>query len=411
MVTEISIDKTKQNIQSETEKLENCKSAKFIPKEIESTEQLEKSVKELTEKLENLTYYEKIEHYASFHFNKNPVLVENAEKMQKISEREFIPSGEISDKCPLSGEICETAKTYSFDAVKQKFDLDNQTAIHALKSQNRYILEKEMQSINSEYNAVKSYSQEAERKLNRLIDANKLVESDNLYLKESFDYENKKQIDFCSQKISELQTDLNNFTKILEEKQAELSALIEPTPEKLPEALEIPELLRIKHIEFTAWNEEIIGANAINTNNAKLKEQRATEIKEKQSNLLEIGEKIVTLTQEISDYFSNLSNIVKQEFAGYISIDVELLEYVMSRDEYKDCFKITANGKTFPYECNGALQNNVKMQILYNLQRLKGYTGVTVMDNCEANTTQKINTLGLNCVSAYATFDKELIIK
>ena len=83
----------------------------------------------------------------------------------------------------------------------------------------------------------------------------------------------------------------------------------------------------------------------------------------------------------------------------------------MSRGEYKDCFKITANGKVFPYECNGALQNNVKMQILYNLQRLKGYTGITVMDNAESNTTQPINTLDLNCVLAYATNDNELTIK
>ena len=83
----------------------------------------------------------------------------------------------------------------------------------------------------------------------------------------------------------------------------------------------------------------------------------------------------------------------------------------MSKDEYKDCFKITANGKVYPYECNGALRNNVKMQILYNLQRLKGYTGVTIMDNCESNTTEPINSLGLNCVLAFATGDKQLIIK
>ena len=83
----------------------------------------------------------------------------------------------------------------------------------------------------------------------------------------------------------------------------------------------------------------------------------------------------------------------------------------MIRDEYKDCFKITANRKVFPYECNGALQNNVKMQVLANLQRLKGYAGVTVMDNCEANTTQPVNTCGLNCVLAYATLENKLIIK
>ena len=33
-------------------------------------------------------------------------------------------------------------------------------------------------------------------------------------------------------------------------------------------------------------------------------------------------------------------------------------------------------GKYFPYECNGALQNNLKLQILATFQRLKGYSGL-----------------------------------
>jgi hypothetical protein len=190
-----------------------------------------------------------------------------------------------------------------------------------------------------------------------------------------------------------------------------LLKLKEPTPEKLPESVEISDELKNAHSEFERIEKLITGAQAINENNAYLKFERGLEIKSKQANLLTIIEKITTLTTEISDYFSNLSNIVREEFAGDIEIDVQLLEYVMSKDEYKDCFKITANGKVFPYETNGALQNNVKMQILFNLQRLKGYTGVTVMDNCEANTTQPINTLGLNCVLVFATNYEQLIIK
>ena len=124
------------------------------------------------------------------------------------------------------------------------------------------------------------------------------------------------------------------------------------------------------HTEYEALKVDINKAIGVNENNVKLIAERSSEIKTKQANLLQIIEQITELTQAISDYFSNLSNIVKTEFAGEIEIDVELLEYVMSKDEYKDCFKITANGKTFPYECNGALQNNVKLQILANLQRL-----------------------------------------
>jgi len=215
----------------------------------------------------------------------------------------------------------------------------------------------------------------------------------------------------CEKNIERLENGLKELKKQLTGKQTEFSQLIEPTLEKLPEQLEISDELKDAHTAFELLKIDINKAIGVNENNVKLIAERSKEIKEKQANLLIIGEKIVTLTQEISDYFSNLSGVVKQEFAGDIEIDVELLEYVMSRDEYKDCFKITANGKVFPYECNGALQNNVKMQVLFNLQRLKGYTGVTVMDNCEANTSQPINTLGLNCVLAFATYDNELIIK
>ena len=123
-----------------------------------------------------------------------------------------------------------------------------------------------------------------------------------------------------------------------------------------------------------------------------------------------IGEEIAKLTTEISDYFSNLQGIVKSEFAGDIEIDVQLLEYVMSKDEYKDCFKITANGKVFPYETNGALINNLKLQVLSTFQRLKGYNGITLLDNAESNTTMPINTCGCKCILAYATNDKDLII-
>ena len=67
--------------------------------------------------------------------------------------------------------------------------------------------------------------------------------------------------------------------------------------------------------------------------------------------------------------------------------------------------------KFFPYECNGALINNVKLQVLATLQRLKGYKGITILDNAEANTTQPIEPCDLNLVVAKATSEKELIIK
>ena len=126
---------------------------------------------------------------------------------------------------------------------------------------------------------------------------------------------------------------------------------------------------------------------------------------------MEVDTEIIKLQSEITDYFSNLTDVVDKEFSGKIKIGVELQEYVISKDEYKDAFKITADGKVFPSECNGALINNTKLQVLATLQRLKGYNGITIMDNAEANTTQSIEPCGLNLVIARATEDKELVIK
>ncbi len=126
---------------------------------------------------------------------------------------------------------------------------------------------------------------------------------------------------------------------------------------------------------------------------------------------MEVDTEIITLQEEITDYFSNLTDVVENEFNGKIKIGVELQEYVISKDEYKDAFKITADDKVFPHECNGALINNTKLQVLATLQRLKGYNGITIMDNAEANTTQSIEACGLNLVIARATSDKGLIIK
>ena len=408
--TEISISKIKSQIESETEQLETLKNSTFTPKQTEPTDQLEKELSDLQKKLLIMEYFTDLNFYASKYFGNNYVLVKNAAKIKEISERVFIFSGQESG-CPLNKQECPTAKSNAEKTEKLVFDSENEIEIKQYKAENRRILEKEMSAINSEYITAKYALKEAEQKLNLLIESNKHVTDDNLVTETFFDVEKERKITESNEKIRGLNYDLEKLSTQLTEKQTELSNLIEPTPEKLPESVGISIELKNAHLEFERIKELIIGAKAINEYNKQMIVNRSVQIKEKQANLLQIIEQITTLTTEISDYFSNLTNIVKQEFAGDILIDVELLEYVISRDEYKGTFKITANGKTFPYECNGSLQNNTKLQILFNLQRLKGYTGVTIMDNCESSTTDPINSLGLNCVLAYATYDKELIIK
>jgi hypothetical protein len=410
-VLEVGIDRLKNQIEIETGKLEAVGNSAFEPKRLESTENLMIQVSNLTDILSRLEYFETIESYAAKYFSKNPVLVENQKKIIDVQNRAFISSGEISNKCPLSGEVCETAKNHSINSEKLKFEQSKTWYILQIKTKNREILEKERQSINQNFFNAKHDLSVTEHQLNLVVKRNEQIEAENKTSEASHESTKLTQIDVIQHKILELQVELQKLSKQLTEKQTEISNLIEPPPEKLPEQAIISDELKAKNQEYEALKVEINKAQGVNENNAKLKAEREIQIKEKQMNLIEIGQNIATLTDDISNYFGTLSEIVKNEFAGDIQIDVELLEYVMSRDEYKDCFKITANGKVFPYECNGALQNNLKMQILFNFQRLKDYNGVTIMDNCEANTTQPINSLGLNCVLAFARNEEKLTIK
>ena len=179
----------------------------------------------------------------------------------------------------------------------------------------------------------------------------------------------------------------------------------------LPTEMSISQELKDANLEFLNLRKEQIGNVAINANNKKNKAKKELEVTEKRALLLEISTQISQLQEQITEYFSSLTEVVKNEFKGPIEIGVQLQEYVITTGEYNDVFKITANGDVFPYECNVALINNIKLQVLAGLQTLKGYKGVTIMDRAEGNTTQPLETCGLNIVTAQATMDKELIIK
>lgn len=358
---------------------------------------LHSEIKELENKLSTLKHYATVEEYASENFSKNPVLVANAKKISAIQNKEL--TDELSDACPLSGEACETARLHSASAVVLK-----------IKNENRAILTSEMTVANGEYKSMMNSIDFARERLSAIEIRNTEIRKKNELTLSTFDNEKAKKIGVLKTDISEIERQIRESAAKIEELKNNLSSLTEPTPEALPEEITIPDNLCAAHAEFITIEKEITGAEAINAYNAAKRANNDAQIKIKQELLMNLDTTIVQLRQEISDYFSNLNGIVKQEFAGDIEIGVELLEYVMSRDEYKDCFRITANGKVFPYECNGALQNNVKLQVLASLQRLNSYTGITIMDNCEANTTDPISTCGLPCVLATATNESELKI-
>lgn len=406
-----SISDAETKISQLDAKIKSVESSEFVPSPLLDTEKLKESLQNARNLLTNTEYFATIEDYAKKFYHLNPFLVENGKRVKELTERKFEPTGEISSACPLSGEDCTTAKLYSEASERKRFELNIQNQVDEIKRENRQILTREMLEANAKYQKIKAEFTQYEESFNKAVFENLKIEKDNDFLRNAFQSTKSTEIDTLTIDRYTLKLSLDKLNENLTIAQNSLSELKEPELLKMPEEMQISDELKNAHSEFEILNKRIIGQIAINENNVKLREQYNAEIKSLQGSLFTIGEEIAKLTKEISDYFSNLHGIVKSEFAGDIEIDVELLEYVLTKDEWKDCFKITANGKVFPYECNGALQNNLKLQVLATFQRLKGYSGITLMDNCEANTTQPINTCGLNCVLAYATNDEKLIIK
>ena len=390
-------------IEQLTAKLEGVKATSFVGVEQIPTEEIKAEINALNEQLSKLSYYDNLNDYARQNGRNNPIVMQNMERMKKLK---YATPGNLPEGEELSA-VCSAC------GVESQQCLDNgiNNIIEGLKSENRSILEREMRSANSSYITVKDDRDRAVARLNHIEAKNKKTIEEGESLKRAFDIKKTNEIENLNKNILVLSKNKYDFEFSIAELNRNLTALKQPTIEALPTELTISDELKTAHQEFVKLHEEIIGQKAVNKNNAEKKASKEIEVTEKRDLLMEVDEKIITLQSEITDYFSNLDAAVAKEFKGKIKIGVKLQEWVMAREEYKDVFLITANDKVFPYECNGALINNVKLQVLATLQRLKGYKGITILDNAEANTTQPIEPCGLNLVVAKATDEKELIIK
>lgn len=378
----------------------SIKDQEFKANEPRDISALQRELSELHMSLQSGIYgfYDTIEDYAAENFSKNPVLVENAQKIKEIQSR-FFDANSTSGACPLSGEECKTVKLHA----EQSFNIANQNEIARIKQANRSILEREMAAANNEYNSISAKIDRINSEIAQISAENLKIKQQNEALKSSFEAEKKSRIEKAESDIKKLEAEKLELLNAVQSLEIQLSGIKEPEPEKLPEALEIPaELVEAKK-QFDAQDKLISEAIGACKHNESSRVKWNAEITNNQAVLFSLNEQIVKLKSEIADYFSSMKDVVKSEFPGEIEIDVQLLKYVMARDEYDPDFKITANGKVFPYECNGALQNNLKLQVLAGLQKLSSYNGPTVMDNCEANTTQPINTCKLPCLLAQAT--------
>lgn len=396
------ISLAKQRISDLEERMASTRALEFVGYRPSDTAELQSRIDKLNADLAGLQYWGDLADYARQYGRSNPIVSQNMERLSRLkySTPDNMPDGEeVSSVCPTCGVVSESTLQKSVEIT-----------LNAIKSENKRILESEMREANGKYLNIKDERDRLQSQLNCIITENKRQADKEGDDRRAFNLKKTNDIEAIEKQIREAQTEWKDATGHAKSLQEQLDNLKEPTPEELPTKSEIPDELKQAHETYALQMEAQIEANAINRHNGVIREKNEAEIKEKQSLLMGVEKDVVDLQKEITDYFSNLKDVVTKEFAGKIEIGVKLQEYVITRDEYKDCFQITANGKIFPGECNGAFRNNVKLQVLSTLQRLRGYNGVTIIDNAEANTTQPLDPCGLKLVVARATNGKELVI-
>ena len=399
----LDLKNSRNEIQHLTTTLNQVESTSFNGYEEADTSVLKELLDDANSKLSKSEYYTDLKEFAKVYARSNPIVSENMERMKKLryATPDNLPEGEeLTDVCSSCGVASQAVLD---NGIKNIFD--------GLKAENRQILEAEMRAVNGVYLTLKDERDRLQAQLNRIEDQNKKNAENHEKTKRAFDIKKTNQIDDLKKEIALQEKNIVTFEAEILDLEKQLAELKEPTLKELPTELTISDELHEAHKQYQKLRDEIVGAKAVNVNNEEKKALAEKEIEKMRDLLMEVDTEIIKLQSEITDYFSNLTDVVDKEFSGKIKIGVQLQELVISKDEYKDVFKITADGKVFPHECNGALINNTKLQVLATLQRLKGYNGITVMDNAEANTTQAIEPCGLNLVIARATSDKELVIK
>ena len=405
------VSEKKSELNRNKQMLDEITASTFTPKQIKDTKELEDKLIEFEEQLKKCKYYETIDQLESEHTINNPEYFKIIKEIENVEKLQYNPEDyKVTDKCPINNKYCKIAEEESQKANKIHFEKNKKDRLDALINSKNNILQKLLLENNSRYNHLKNEIYSVNEEIVKTSLDNKKIEEENEFKKQAFEFEKNIKIENISEAIIKLEKEIIQINKAINEQQWLLFNLKPPVLEQLPETTPIPDELIKAHEEYEKIKTEREKAIGINENNSRLIAEKENEINNKCESLQKIALSIVEITNKISNYYKNLSDVIRREFRGKYDIDVKLSEFVLTKDEYKDCFKIIADGKIFPYECNGAMQNNVKTQILYNLQRLAGYTGPTIIDNVEANTTEPILTYNLKALIARATNDDELKI-
>jgi len=364
----LNLKNSQNEIQRLSDTLKQVESTSFNGYEETDTSALKEMLNEANSKLAKSEYFTDLNEFAKLYAKNNPIVSANMVRIKRLRDAtpDNLPEGEeLTDVCSSCG------------VASQKV-LDNgiKNIIDGLKAENKQILEAEMRAVNGVYLTLKDERDRLQAQLNRVEEQNKKNAENAEKLKRAFDIKKANQIEELKKEIALQEKNILAFEAEISSLEEQLANLQEPKMKELPTELTISDELQEAHNEYQKLRDEIVGAKAVNKNNEYIKAKKEAEIQKMQALLMEVDTEIIKLQEEITDYFSNLTDVVDKEFSGKIKIGVELQEYIISKEEYRDVFKITADGKVFPHECNGALINNTKLQVLATLQRLKGYNGV-----------------------------------
>lgn len=409
----------KSKVTEKRMELEAVEKSECVAGAMHDIEEIENSLLRNKEVLSKLTYFNDLSEVFTAN-SEHPVIKENVSKIESISALTFENSEmpelaaalRAKGECEYIDEHCKVVEDFFEKAKLSRFREEKESKIADLKFANRQILTKIMLDNNTLYLSVKAKVESIEKTLTDTIAENEEISARNSKELRIFEDSKKLRILSLNNELKTLSNEIISLEAEMDKVSSEIK-ILESTPIAYVtvENNIISDELKEQHRLFEAQKLAKTDAEAINRNNARLRKEKEDEKEARRNALYEISEKITKIQQEISDYFANLADVVKEKFDGDYKIELKLQEYVIRTDDYKDCFIITADGKKFPHECNGAMVNNVKCQILNGLQKLAKYDGITVIDNAEANTTMPLNTLTLKAVVAMATKEDLLTFK
>lgn len=370
-------------------------------KELKDIEEEEKYLTMILSNLNNAKKYTDVKMFYSEHKEwldekENIRMILNS--ISKLKKLEF--NGEEAN-CPITNNACDIAK----NNARESFEIDKANKIKAAKENFLYFVELEMKIYNRKYDDLEyDYNKQKEKvdKIQKenyaIIEENKRIEKENAEIILNFEKTKGKKIKDLQEEVEKLKSKLDDLSNEL--------TTIEQTPvetKTLPQVQEISAEMRELNAEWERLNKKLIGATAINENNAKIKDEYNQKKKELKKNYISLVADFEKTSNEIIEYTEKISKKLKNIFDGKYDLSFELFSETLDGEINDDVCNIYANGQVY---LNEATTVNVGMQILYGLQKFYGKSYTVLLDRTES--VNDIDTYDLDIIYTKVTEDNKL---